>query len=41
MRIVDLFGREYGWSKSDTEDLTVSEINFLIASIKKHYKNQR
>lgn len=26
-------GREYGWSKSDVEELTVEEVNYLIKKL--------
>jgi hypothetical protein len=40
MKLIDLFGREYGWTKSETEDLTFNEINFLIRCIEEHQKKR-
>ena len=38
MRLVDLFAREYGWSKSQVLELTQKEVEILSNLIVKHHK---
>ena len=37
MKTLDLFAREYGWTKADLDQMTVDEVNFLIRTIENYH----
>jgi hypothetical protein len=39
--VLHLFAVEYGWSKSDMEQCTVEEANYLVREISKDREAQR
>lgn len=40
MDYVDLFGREYGWRKEDTEKLTVTDATQLVLRVIRQRREQ-
>ena len=37
MRTLDLFAREYSWTRADLNQMTVNEINYLIRVIENYH----
>ena len=37
MKALDMFGREYGWTMTDLDRLTIEQANFLIRIIENYH----